>query len=59
MRYLMILSLLFCGCKKENVTRTGPNSVIKTVEHDGHLWLIHRTTFESDMIHHPDCGCKK
>ncbi len=60
-----VLLLCLCGCggksglkpeeMKEPVKRT---KYLKTVEHDGHKWIM-SYGHQSTPVHHPDCPCGK
>lgn len=34
------------------------STVLETVEHDRHLWVIERSSRPMHFVHHPDCSCQ-
>jgi hypothetical protein len=66
MKNIVLLSiLLLCGCGEypqypnSKTTKFSAIDEIKTVEHDGHEFVIWDGYRNGTMIHHPSCHCLK
>jgi hypothetical protein len=59
---LILIALLgLCSCGPSRFTADNPNetSDVRTVRHDGHLFVLYEGIHQGNVIHHPGCPCLK
>lgn len=58
---ILILSLFFIGCDEYKPTEQEISdfysSSLKTVNYEGHKFIIYDGYREGGIVHHPDCHC--
>lgn len=61
----LLLAIILASCSPEaEFSSTETKSLawtgkVKSVDYDGHKWLVFTTDRGGSMTHHPDCPCLK
>ena len=43
---------------KNHSSKPPETSLLHTVRHDGHLWVLSWRSHSTHFVHHPDCPCQ-